>query len=79
MEHELKILPKYFQEVIDGNKPFELRKDDRDYKKGDTLKLNEWKDGEYTGSYATRLITYVLRDCEEYGLKKGFCIIGLYQ
>lgn len=32
MIHELKILPEYYEEVKCGNKNFELRKNDRDYK-----------------------------------------------
>ena len=28
MTHELKTYPKYFQETIEGNKPFEIRKND---------------------------------------------------
>ena len=45
MTHELKTYPKYFQETIEGNKPFEIRKNDRDYKKGDILEMMEFKDG----------------------------------
>jgi len=78
MNHELKLLSKYFLDVADGKKSFELRKDDRDYKVGDTLKLKEWTGKQFTGSYSTRLITYVLRDCPQYGLKKGFVILGMY-
>ncbi|HGS9341836.1 TPA: DUF3850 domain-containing protein, partial [Clostridioides difficile] len=29
MIHELKILPQYFKEVVNGNKNFEVRKNDR--------------------------------------------------
>lgn len=32
--HEVKILPKYFEEVQSGAKTFEYRKDDRGYKVG---------------------------------------------
>lgn len=42
--HELKILPEYFEAVVSGNKRFEIRKDDRNYKKGDILRLNECQD-----------------------------------
>ena len=30
--HELKILPKYYEKVLSGEKRFELRKDDRNFK-----------------------------------------------
>lgn len=49
--HQLKILPEYFQSVIDGRKKAELRTNDRDFKVGDYLLLVEWDGGtdEYTG------------------------------
>ncbi|EAG8216178.1 DUF3850 domain-containing protein [Listeria monocytogenes] len=47
--HKLKILPKFFQEKIALKKSFEIRKNDRDYKVGDTLALQEFKNGTYTG------------------------------
>lgn len=75
--HDLKILPQYFEEVIKGHKRFELRKDDRDYKVGDRIVLNEYENGEYTGRKSTAFpIRYILRNCPEYGLKDGYCIIG---
>ena len=42
MTHELKTYPKYFQETIEGNKPFEIRKNDRNFQVGDVLILKEW-------------------------------------
>jgi len=77
MEHELKTLPEYFWEVRNKNKTFELRKDDRDYKAGDTLRLKEWNYVKYTGRECVRTIKYTLRDCEKYGLKKGYVILGM--
>ena len=41
MIHELKTLPEYFEAVRKGDKTFELREDDRNFKVGDYLALNE--------------------------------------
>lgn len=74
--HELKILPQYFHAVWDGYKTFELRKADRDYKVGDYLLLREYTGEDYTGSFIKVLITYILKDCPEYGLDKDYCILS---
>ena len=74
IKHELKILPQYMDEVLAGNKTFELRKNDRDFQIGDTFVLREWKDGAYTGRYFIQSIVYILKDCPEYGLADGYCI-----
>ena len=74
--HELKILPKYYKDVVSGVKNFELRRDDRDYKWGDVLRLEEW-DGDFTGESTIKVITYILKDCSRYGLKDGYVILGL--
>lgn len=76
MIHELKILPEYFDDVKHGNKRFELRKDDREYKVNDIIVLREFSDGEYTGRKFVSLIKYILRNCPEYGLMDGYCILG---
>lgn len=76
--HELKILPKYFSEVVSGSKTFEVRQNDRDFKVGDEIILNEY-DRErgfyYTGYKVTVEITYIL-DNPEY-LKNGYVILGI--
>lgn len=41
MNHELKIPSRYFRLVLDGRKPFEIRKNDRDFTEGDTITLKE--------------------------------------
>lgn len=75
--HELKILPQYFEMVANGSKRFELRKDDRDYKVGDLLVLKEYDGKDYTGrKLSAYIITYILRNCSEYGLQDGYCILG---
>lgn len=63
-KHELKILPQYFQTVWDGIKTFELRKNDRDYQRGDILVLEELDGEKYTGSALCVKVTYILQDAE---------------
>ena len=69
MTHAVKILPKYFDDCISGEKKFEIRKKDRPYCVGDFLALNEWDGAEYTGRCSLFVIDYILDD-EEY-CKKG--------
>lgn len=72
-----KILPKYMDAVIKGEKTFELRKDEDDIQVGDIIKLHEWEDGKYKNVTVDAEVMYVLRDCPECGLMDGYCIIGI--
>ena len=62
MIHELKTWNEYFEEVLMGHKTFEIRENDRNFKKGDTLILKEWDDFRetFTGRKLARTETYVL-------------------
>lgn len=75
--HVMKCWPEYFQEVWDKNKPFEIRKDDRNIQAGDTILLKEWdKDKErFTGRAIECLASYVIRNNKF--CKPGYCTIGL--
>lgn len=85
MNHELKTDPEMFQALIDGEKTYELRKDDRGFQVGDTLTLRETvNDGadialgaplEYTGRILSRVVTHVLRG-PIYGLVEGWAILS---
>ena len=51
---------------------------DRNYQVGDLITLREYENGAYTGREIKNLpIYFILRDCPEYGLKDGYCILGL--
>lgn len=77
MYHALKTTQPYFDEVRKGNKRFELRKNDRGFKKGDIIILREWN--EETKNYTDRQlcleIRYILEDYP--GLEEGYCILGV--
>ena len=76
MMHDIKCWPYYFQATIDGRKLFEFRINDRGYKVGDTLHINEWNPatGLYTGRDATFEVTYILDLAPQV---RGYCIIGI--
>lgn len=77
MVHELKTLPEFFQAIKEGIKPFEVRKNDRNFKVGDSLYLREWAGEEYTGRKLIRIITYILND--SLYVKDGYVILGIKQ
>ena len=78
MTHDLKILPKWFEDIKFGLKNFEIRKNDRDYKFGDILVLKEWDGKHYTGRIAEFRVGYIYYGNGEYGVEEGYCIMGLY-
>lgn len=74
--HYLKTETQYYQKVEKGIKTFELRKNDRDFKVGDVLHLEETINGEYTGRKWKPLeIRYILHG-PAYGLAEGWCIMN---
>ena len=77
MMHELKIDPKWFEDVAAYRKNFEIRRYDRDFKVGDTLLLKEWNRGKYTGRECRREIEYIYEGDGTYGVSEEFCILGL--
>ena len=80
MRHDLKIESHFFNDILDGRKTWELRKNDRNFRCGDILDLHEIDDnGEYTGRECTRTVRYVFNsiigNC--YGLCDGYCIMSI--
>jgi len=74
--HYLKIKPVYFMAVADGRKRFELRKNNRNFRAGDLVVLQEYANGSYTENSATVKISYVLSHVPAYGLQAGYVIFG---
>lgn len=73
--HELKTWPEYFAAVVAGTKPFEIRNNDRGFRRGDKLILREWNpdNGQYTGARHEATVTYVT----SFGQIPGHVVLGL--
>lgn len=76
--HHLKTWPQFFAKVRDRSKPFELRKNDRDFKVGDTLSLEEWnpETQQYSGECEFCQIGYMLTGASD-GIEPGYAVLGL--
>lgn len=75
--HELKCWPIFFEDIITGLKRFEIRLNDRGFKSGDLVVLNEYdpvKDS-YTGRRYWGQIGYILSHAD--GLAARYCIFSI--
>ena len=83
MIHQLKCESKYFEDIALGKKTFEVRNNDRNFRVGDFLALNELtphscnKKGEHkeTGRCCIVYVNYILDDpafCKE-----GYVVLGI--
>lgn len=84
--HHLKTWPSFFQDVRDGKKRFEVRKNDRGFSSGDHLVLHEFTPDEtkpvadcYTGRAVTAQVGFVLYGGEsgQFGVQPGYCVMSL--
>ncbi|WP_148716827.1 DUF3850 domain-containing protein [Chitinolyticbacter meiyuanensis] len=76
--HDLKIRPVWFRLQREGLKPFEVRRDDRDFQVGDRLLLREITEGlmpEYTGQTLLVEVTCALDDSVP-GIQRGYVLLG---
>lgn len=73
--HQIRLAKSYFDDVANEIKTFELRRNDRGYKKGDILEMMEFTDGKYTGRSVKALVTYILEDYT--GIEEGYCIMAI--
>lgn len=76
MEHELKIYPKYFEDVLSGKKKFEIRKNDRKFCVGDVLFLKEWDNIEYSGREVKAKVISLIDDTF-IGIQPGYVVMGI--
>lgn len=70
--HELKILPHHFKDILLNDKRCEIRKNDRDFKVGDTLILQEW-DQDYSGKEIEAEVMHI----ETYMQKENYVVISI--
>lgn len=76
--HKIKLLLNFCDDVLSGNKPFEIRENDRGYQKGDRVVFEPYNPSD---PFVKRLIsdkvyeiTYVLNG---WGLKNGYVVFGI--
>lgn len=88
MEHKLKCHPKFFLPLKTGDKTLEIRKNDRNFKVGDILILEEWDPGfnpklgkvrGYTGNVVRRQVTHVLPLSEVPGMNEPLVLKAMTQ
>ena len=77
--HDLKLHKRWFNDVANGIKTFEIRKDDRGYKVGDSLILREWEEIIGYSSFAVLAeVTYIIRHKDfSAGINEGYCVMGI--
>lgn len=78
MKHIIKCARSPFQAAWDGKKPFEVRKNDRDYVTGDLIEMYEvHDDGNPTGRLIVGPVSFVLHAERSFGgLNAGYVAFG---
>lgn len=73
MVHELKIDELYFKDILSDSKKFEIRYNDRNFKKNDKVILKEIDSGrQFTGRKVEVKIIYLT----DYEQKQGYVVFG---
>lgn len=88
-EHLLKLNEKYYEAVANGIKKFEIRKADRDFKVGDTLRLRKIEsehkyftdadlDKSKTSNEIVAKVLYILYHADfPDGIPEGYCVMSI--
>lgn len=85
--HELKCWPEQFAAVVSGSKKHEVRKNDRDFKVGQYLRLKEfipghgtsdfkWVPEEFTGATTLVRVTHITKG-GTFGLPEDLCVMSI--
>ena len=76
--HKLKVWSEFMDDLINGNKTFEIRLNDRNFQVGDTLLLQEYDNENkvYLSRSLIVKVTYMLNDSKFDAIKKGFVVMG---
>lgn len=89
MIHNLKTKPEYFQAVWFGKKSFEIRRNDRNFKEGDFVMLQEWDkftetpnifrnwETEEIEQHTGRQITARIEYMTDYEQREGIVVLGI--
>ena len=75
MIHELKIESSYFEAVKSGDKTFEIRRNDRDFQKGDKVVLQEVT-GDHLYGYTGNEIEVIIKYVTNYEQKGNYVVFG---
>jgi len=84
--HTVKCWPVYFDAIKSGDRPFDIRRDDRGYQKGDTLVLQRTRetslhnvDYDYHGKVVHELrkeISWIMTG-GQFGIEPGYVVLAL--
>ena len=76
--HFLKTWTAYYDDVVKGVKPWELRLNDRKYKQGDHLVLMRYdiEGKRYTGKMSEYKVIYIFHG-NQFGIVDGWCLMTL--
>jgi hypothetical protein len=84
LEHTVKSWPQFYERILSDEKSHELRRNDRGFRVGDLLRLQEYdpKENRYTGRELRVKITYMTSldlPCalSENALHPDFCILSI--
>lgn len=78
MTHLLKVWDEYIFDIATGRKPFEVRRNDRNFQKGDSLTLEGYDPIKqaYTDKRVEVDVTYILEG-GRFGIETGYVVMGI--